>query len=182
VDILIFGAPRLERWDGCAFHPMHATPRDRHDVYERDLAPEPPGEPGPRFREIADAIRRYQIFPPTLVEGVLRRPVEPGDTVGIHYRGLRLVRLFFAARVIAIFDEAHDGWWRAGFTYRTLVGHPELGEETFAVEKELATGRMRVALRSWSRPGTWLARAFAPLVRALQVHGSRRALDHLARG
>ena len=91
-----------------------------------------------------------------------------------------LVRLFFAARVVDVFDAASDGWWRSGFTYRTLVGHPELGEETFAVEKEVATGRVRVALRSWSRPGTWLARAFAPVVRRLQVGASERALEYLA--
>ena len=73
-----------------------------------------------------------------------------------------------------------DGTWhRAGLTYRTLVGHPELGEETFAVEKELATGRVRVALRSWSRPGTVLAKVFLPFVRRMQVSASRRSLDHL---
>jgi len=181
VDILIFGAPRLERWDPRPFHAMHTTAGDRHDVYERELAPEAPGAPQERFRRIAAAIRGYTIFPPDLVEGVLRRPVEVDDTVGIHYRGLPLVRLFFAARVISTFDGPDGGWWRAGFTYRTLVGHPELGEETFTVEKEVATGRVRIALRSWSRPGTWLARVFAPLVRKLQVHASERALDHLAR-
>jgi uncharacterized protein (UPF0548 family) len=181
VDLLLFGAPRLPRWDARRFHPMDAHPRDRHDVYERELEREAPGPPGPRFARIAAAIRAYSIFPPSLVEGVVRRPVEVGDTVGIHYRGLRLVRLFFAARVIDVFDGADGrGWWRAGFTYRTLVGHPELGEETFGVEKELATGRVRVVLRSWSRPGTCLARAFAPIVRRLQVHASHRALDHLA--
>jgi uncharacterized protein (UPF0548 family) len=180
VDILIAGAPRLERWDTRPFHSMERRSRDRSDVYERWVADEPPGPPGARFRAIADSIRRYGIFPPSLVTGVLRRPVEVGDTVGVHYRGLPLVTLFFAARVVDVFDGATDGWWRTGFTYRTLVGHPELGEETFAVEKELATGRVRVALRSWSRPGTWLARAFSPLVRRLQVRASRRALDHLA--
>lgn len=157
---------------------------DRDDVYERDLGPESPGEPGARFRRVHDAIRRYSIFPPSLVAGVTRRPIELGDTVGIHYRGFPIARLFFAARVVEVFDGRDDepraGWWRAGFRYRTLVGHPELGEETFAVEKELATGRLRVALRSWSRPGTCLARTFAPIVRRVQVHASRRALDHLA--
>ena len=128
-----------------------------------------------------DAIRAYSIFPPSLVAGVTRGPIQLGDTVGIHYLGFPLVRLFFAARVVDVFDgRGDDGWWRAGFRYRTLVGHPELGEETFSVEKELATGRLRVALRSWSRPGTCLARAFAPIVRRAQVHASHRALDHLA--
>lgn len=162
---------------------MNARPRDRHDVYERDLAPEPPGPPGARFRRVAAAIAGYAIFPPRLVEGVVRRPVEAGDTVGICYRRFHPLRLFFAARVTEVFDGPdadHPGWWRAGFRYRTLVGHPELGEETFAVEKELATGRVRVALRSRSRPGTRLARAFAPLVRRFQVHASHAALDQLA--
>lgn len=168
MDILFLGAPRLERWDGRAFHPMNATARDRHDVYQRELEPEAPGDPGVRFRRVAAAIRAYSIFPPGLVAGVVRRPVEVGDTVGIHYRGLPLIRLFFAARVVSTFDEVDGGWWRAGFKYRTLVGHR-------------ATGRVRVVLRSWSRPGTWLARVFAPLVRRLQVHASKRALDHLAR-
>lgn len=180
MDVLLVGEPRLERWDGRPFHSMERRAGDRADVYERWVAEEAPGAPGARFRAIAESIRRYGIFPPSLVTGVVRRPVEVGDTVGVHYRGLRAVRLFFAARVVDVFEGEVDGWWRSGFTYRTLVGHPELGEETFSVEKELATGRVRVALRSWSRPGTWLARVFAPVVRRLQVHASRRALDHLA--
>ncbi|HUQ04556.1 MAG TPA: DUF1990 family protein [Kofleriaceae bacterium] len=181
MDILFAGTPRLERWEQRAFHATARTARDRDDVYERDLAPEAPGAPGERFRRVHAAIRAYSIFPPSLVAGVTRRPIELGDVVGIHYRGFPLVRLFFAARVIEVFDGERDGWWRAGFRYRTLVGHPELGEETFAVEKELATGRVRVALRSWSRPGTCLARAFSPLVRRAQVRASQAALTHLAR-
>jgi hypothetical protein len=180
VDILLFRRPRLARWDRRPFHTDRRTARDHQDVYERDLEPESPGPPGEHFRRVAAAIRRYDIFPPSLVAGVIRRPVEPGDTVGIHYRGFPLVRLFFAARVVEIFDDLHDGWYRAGFRYRTLVGHPELGEETFVVEKHAATGRVRVALRSWSRPGTWLARLGAPIVRVAQVRASHAALAHLA--
>lgn len=185
MDVLLVGAPRLDRWDGRPFYSMARRRGDRDDVYERELAPEPPGEPGARFRRVHDAIRAYSIFPPSLVAGVTRRPIELGDTVGVHYLGFPLVRLFFAARVVDVFDgprdgAAADGWWRAGFRYRTLVGHPELGEETFSIEKELATGRLRIALRSWSRPGTFLARTFRPIVRRAQVRASHRALDHLA--
>jgi uncharacterized protein (UPF0548 family) len=88
--------------------------------------------------------------------------------------------MFFASRVVAVLDAEHAGWWRTGFTYRTLAHHPELGEETFSVEKEVATGRVRVALRSWSRPGMWLSRLFAPVLRRVQVGASHAALDHLA--
>jgi uncharacterized protein (UPF0548 family) len=107
---------------------------------------------------------RYEVFPSRLVSGVL-----PG------------LDLFFAARVTACFDHADGGWWRTGFTYRTLVGHPELGEETFSAEKDLESGRVQVTLRALSRPGTALARLFAPIVRRLQLHASARALDHLER-
>jgi len=89
-----------------------------------------------------------------------------GDTIGILYRS----RLFFAARVIARTD--------ASFTYRTLAGHPELGEETFAVRKE-ASGAVVVSLRSWSRPGILATRACSRLTRIVQVSASLGALDHL---
>ena len=52
-------------------------------------------------------------------------------------------------------DKRIDGVWHTGFKYRTLTGHPELGEETFSVEKDLATGSVVAALRSWSRAGGW---------------------------
>jgi uncharacterized protein (UPF0548 family) len=87
--------------------------------------------------------------------------------------------LFFAARVVDRFDGPDGGLWRTGFTYRTLAGHPELGEETFSVEKDLATGRVRVALRSWSRPGTWFTRLGRPAMRRLQRFANAAALDHL---
>jgi hypothetical protein len=143
-------------------------------------APGPPEASGP-YRELARAILRYQIFPPRLVTGILRRmPVEPGDTVGTCYHLARGVDLFFGSRVVECFDGPAGALWRTGFTYRTLVGHPVLGEETFSVEKDLATGRVEVALRSWSRPGILVARLLPPVVRLFQKHAVRAALDHLA--
>jgi len=86
--------------------------------------------------------------------------------------------------VVAVFDgiegTAEGGTWRTGFTYRTLAGHPVAGEETFSVEKDLATGRVRVALRSWSRPASFLARAFRPIARRLQLRGGRAGALRLA--
>ncbi len=177
--------PRLERWEQRAFWPgVDQRPGSgvRVDAYEREAPGERPGDPEPDgpHRRAAAAILAYRIFPPALVTPVLRRaPVEPGDTVGICYHLPAGIDLFFAARVVARFDGPEAGLWRTGFTYRTLVGHPELGEETFAVEKDRASGAVLVSLRSWSRPGTLLARAFSPVVRALQVHASHAALGHL---
>jgi uncharacterized protein (UPF0548 family) len=90
------------------------------------------------------------------------------------------IDLLFGARVIATFDKQAAGNWRTGFTYQTLQGHPELGEETFQVEKDLASGRVTVSLRSWSRFGLWLTRLAYPYTRRVQVRAGHAALDHLA--
>jgi uncharacterized protein (UPF0548 family) len=177
--------PDLGHWEKQPFAPgVEAGPgsSDRRDSYEREAGRESPGQPEPDgpYRRAAQAILAFRIFPSHLATGVLRRePVEVGDTVGICFHAAPGVDLFFAARVVRRFDEPADGIWRAGFTYRTLVGHPEVGEETFCVEKEEAIGRVVVALRSWSRPGIFLARALAPLVRRWQVKASAAAAEHL---
>jgi uncharacterized protein (UPF0548 family) len=178
--------PDLDGWEKRPIWPgieNGPAPRDRRDAYERAVGVERPGPPEPDgpHRRAAAAILRYDIFPPRLVRPVLRRePVQTGDTVGICYHQAPALDLFFSARVVACFDEEVDGVWRTGFTYRTLIGHPEYGEETFSVEKDLATGQVIVALRSWSRPGTVLAIVLAPWVRRQQVRASHAALAHLA--
>lgn len=179
--------PHLELWETRPFSAeveLGPRPGDAHDCHERTVATERPGppEPGGPHARLAQAILSYRIFPPRLVTGVLRRPqVQAGNAVGICYHLVPGLDLFFAARVLECFDRAEGPLWRTGFTYRTLAGHPECGEETFCVEKHLDTGAVVVALRSWSRPGILLARLLRPLTRWFQLHAGRAALDHLGR-
>jgi uncharacterized protein (UPF0548 family) len=157
--------------------------RDRRDCFERVVGVEAVGAPEPAgpHQRVAQAIFAYEVFPPNLVSPVLHRvPLQVGDTVGILFHFLPGVDLFCGARVVACFDQARDGIWHTGFTYQTLVGHPELGEETFSVEKDLATGQVTAALRSWSRPGTWLTWLGGPYTRYAQVRANHAALAHLA--
>ena len=177
----------LDTWVRRGFAPtseLGPGVRDLLARYERVVATEPPGPPvgsGPH-RRVAAAILAYDIFPPSVGRGVIARsPVEVGDTVGLRYRLAGGLEMFFASRVIDRFDEQRDAAWHTGFTYRTLAGHPELGEETFSVEKDLSTGAVRVALRSWSRPGILLTKVTAPFARRAQRRGSHAALDHLQR-
>jgi uncharacterized protein (UPF0548 family) len=175
--------PRLESWEreqwseGVVHGPQ---PGDARDVYERVVARERAGLPeqnGP-FRRIAEAILRYDIFPPWMATPVIRRaPVQVGDTLGLRYHFFFGVDIFFASKVIERIDEPS----RVGFTYRTLDGHPETGEETFSVEKDMTTGEVTAALRSWSRPGMLWTRLARPLARRIQVRASNAALDHLQR-
>lgn len=175
--------PRLERWEerpyssGVERGPVPSDHRDRH---ERIIAWEEPGPPGAVAHRLATAILAFDVFPPALVTPIVRRrPVQVGDAVGVCYHVVAGLDLFFASRVIARFDETRGTLWRCGFIYRTLTGHPECGEEEFCVEKDTTTGRVLVALRSWSRPGLWLVRAGQPLLRPLQIAAGRAALDHL---
>jgi hypothetical protein len=177
------GAPNLTKWQQQPFSAgVELGPRsqDNRDNHARIVACEEPGPPQAIARRLAEAILRFDIFPPHLATGVLARaPVQVGDTVGLRYHFVPGLDLFFAARVIDCFDQEVNGQWRCGFTYRTVQGHPECGEETFVVEKDIVAGIITVALRSWSRSGSWLATVGYPLVRRWQLRAGRSALDHL---
>jgi hypothetical protein len=155
----------------------------RRDHYHCVVAQEKPGAPKPDgpFRRLERAIRLYRIFPSWLVTGVLRRPVEVGDTYGICFHCLPGIDWFFGGRVTTVLNGPEGGVWRGGFHFATVQGHPELGEETFRVEKDMANGVVRVGLTSWSRPAMWLSRLAAPLARLLQVFACHSALDQLQR-
>jgi hypothetical protein len=178
--------PRLESLGGRPLSPGAADgprPGDNQDRYERVMAREAPGPPEPDgpYRRLAAAVGAYRVFPPRLLAGVLRRvPVGVGDTLGTCYHFLPGVDLFFGGRVTQCFDGQSGDIWRTGWTFQTLAGHPEVGEETFWVEKDAASGEVRAGLRSWSRPGLWLTRAVLPWARRQQVRAGRAALDHLA--
>ena len=177
-----FTMENLTRWQGRSIAPATLagpTPDCHHDVHRRIVAVEPPGPPlinGP-FQRAARAIAHYEVFPPTLAWGPMARPVQLGDTVGLRYRLVPGVHIFFACRVCHVFDTGQ----RCGFTYQTLEGHPETGEETFAVEKNEITGAVVVSLVSWSRLAIPLAGLVRPLARRLQLAAGRAALDHLER-
>ncbi|HEU4419678.1 MAG TPA: YndJ family transporter, partial [Planctomycetota bacterium] len=152
------------------------------DRHECELPSEPPGPPLPEgpFRRAADAARAYRSFPAPMITGLRAQgPVVAGETVVARYRMLPGLHLVFAARVVEVFDGATDGTHRTGFAYRTLTGHPECGVETFAVEKDLATGRVRAVVSAHSRCGTWLSRRLRPLARQLQLAAGRAAVANL---
>lgn len=152
------------------------------DRHECELPSEPPGPPLPDgpFRRAAEAARSYRSFPAQMISGLRApRPVLAGETVVARYRMLPGLHLVFAARVVEVFDVATGGTHRTGFVYRTLTGHPECGVETFAVEKDLATGRVRAVVSAHSRCGTWLSRRLRPLARRLQLAAGRAAVANL---
>ncbi len=77
-------------------------------------------------------------------------------------------------RIVRVVDEQK----RVGFAYGTLKGHPESGEEFFAVE-QADDGSVWFVLRRFSRPATGLFRGLAPLLRWQQRRYTKRYLRAL---
>lgn len=179
--------PSLSAWSWRPIHPLAArteVPEPFHDHLEVTLGMEPPGEPSPDgpFVRLEQSVLSYRVFGSDIGEPVTERtPVQQGDTIGLCYRFLGgALRLFFASRVVEVFHrEPIDGGWRSGFVYRTLEGHPELGEEIFEVRKE-ATGAVSFRLEAWSRPNLWYVKLFTPWARSIQKAAGRSAAANLA--
>ncbi|MCA9780348.1 MAG: DUF1990 family protein, partial [Candidatus Eremiobacteraeota bacterium] len=173
--------PDLERWSRRAIHPRaprELVPQPFHDLMEVTLAVEPEGPPveGGPFDRVAQSILRYDIFGPRIGQGFKDREiVEPGATVGLKYRFAPFLSMFFASRVVEVFDqEETEQGWRSGFVYQTLVGHPELGEEIFEVTK-LRSGPVVYRMEAWSRPNLWFVKIFTPWARLIQKRAARCA-------
>lgn len=178
-------SPDLGPWKDRPVHalaPRDLVPQPHHDLTEATLAVENEGEPvdGGPFERVEDSILRYRIFGPKIGTPITEcNQVEMGETVGLVYRFLPILSLFFASRVVDIFrrEETADGW-RSGFIYRTLECHPELGEEIFEVTK-LKTGAVSLRIEAWSRPNLWYVKLFTPWSRYIQKRAARCAVEYL---
>ncbi|OBK77850.1 DUF1990 domain-containing protein [Mycobacterium sp. 1274761.0] len=67
-------------------------------------------------------------------------------------------------RVVYVIDEPD----RRGFAYGTLPGHPESGEEMFAVRFDPATDEVRAEVVAFSRHATWWSRLGSPVTSLAQ--------------
>jgi uncharacterized protein (UPF0548 family) len=67
-------------------------------------------------------------------------------------------------RVVYVLDEAD----RRGFAYGTLPGHPECGEELFAVRFDPTTDEVYAEVTAFSKHGTWWSRLGGPVTSLMQ--------------
>jgi uncharacterized protein (UPF0548 family) len=78
-------------------------------------------------------------------------------------------------RVVYVVDEPDH----RGFAYGTLPGHPETGEELFAVRYDPASDAVYAEVTAFSRHGTWWSRLAGPVTSLAQRVISRRYLRAL---
>lgn len=77
---------------------------------------------------------------------------------------LRMGFLPAPCRVVYVIDEPD----LRGFAYGTLPGHPESGEERFAVRRDPTTSAVFAEVSAFSRPATWWSKAGGPVVAVAQ--------------
>lgn len=110
---------------------------------------------------------------------VVRASGRASEGVVVEMRlGLGPASIRIPCRVVDVVDEPD----RHGFSYGTLPGHPECGEEEFVLER-IPGGSLRFTVSAFSRPATLLARLGGPATGVVQRWMTRRYLaapDRLA--
>lgn len=76
-------------------------------------------------------------------------------------------------RVVYVVDDEN----RRGFAYGTLAGHPERGEELFAVRYEPSEDAVYAEVAAFSRHATWWSRAAGPITSLVQRVMTKRYLS-----
>ncbi|MEU4311459.1 DUF1990 domain-containing protein [Nocardia sp. NPDC024068] len=116
------------------------------------------------FHRLGAAVLRYRMQRGLGILRDARSPVaEPGADVTVQL-GIGRFGLRAPCRVVYVLNEAD----RIGFAYGTLPGHPESGEELFAVEYDPDTDMVSGVVTAFSRPASRLTRLAGPLTRPAQ--------------
>jgi uncharacterized protein (UPF0548 family) len=109
-----------------------------------------------RFEQAAEAVMRWGM---QRGSGLRIKASSEVAAVG----AVVVVRLGFVAapcRVVYVIDDDHH----RGFGYGTLPGHPESGEESFAVRYDPGSDAVYAEVRAFSRPATWWSREGRPVI------------------
>lgn len=88
--------------------------------------------------------------------------------------GVGVMALSIPCRVVDVIDEQH----RQGFSYGSLPGHPESGEESFLLQRTPA-GVTTFTVSAFSRPASRLAKLGGPLTTKVQRSMTGRYLHAL---
>lgn len=102
-----------------------------------------------------------------------QQEIRTGATVVVTI-GTPLAALAAPCRIVGVID----GQTRWGFAYGTLPGHPEQGEELFAVSMS-PDETVQFEIEAFSRPGDSLVRLSGPIARGIQRGGTGRYLRAL---
>ncbi|NNH72728.1 DUF1990 domain-containing protein [Nocardia uniformis] len=125
------------------------------------------------FEEAGGAILGYRMQRGTGIFREASTPVAEAGTRLTVRLGVGPFGITAPCQVVYVLDEPN----RRGFAYGTLPGHPERGEELFAVEFDPADESVYGVVAAFSRPGTWYTRLGGPVVRLIQHYIAGKYID-----
>ena len=114
----------------------------------------------PRFEDAAAKVMRWGMLRGAGVRVDASSEVAAVDSEVLV--GLGPVRA--PCRVVYVIDDTD----RRGFAYGTLPGHPESGEELFAVRYDPSTDEVHAEVIAFSRHATWWSKLGAPVTSLAQ--------------
>ncbi len=118
------------------------------------------GHGRPRFEQAAARVMRWG-----MLRGAGVRVDASSEVAAVGSEVLvGLGPLHAPCRVVYVVDDAD----RRGFAYGTLPGHPESGEELFAVRYDPATDEVNAEVVAFSRHATWWSRLGSPVTSLAQ--------------
>lgn len=127
--------------------------------------------PNADFAACADALLHWKVHAGAgLHVAASSLEVAVGEVVVLTL-GFGRIGLPAPCRVLAVVDEPT----RRGFTYGTLSGHPEAGEESFMLERR-GDGSVEFTVEAISRPASLLAKVGGPFTRRIQSATTNRYL------
>ena len=124
------------------------------------------------FDRAQAALRSWSMYPAWA-------EVYPGDTplgvASVFTVTARVLGLYYllSCRIAYTIDESGSDRSYSGFAITTLPGHPERGEELFAVEWDHKTDEVHYRIEAVSLPGNWLIWPTYPYGRYLQKRFAR---------
>ena len=136
---------------------------ERPEGFHHDDFEDPLGEGADAFQRAVTGLKTWKahrlpgmrVFPENQV-------IATGATVVVTL-GTSIASIAAPCRVVGVVD----GQTRWGFAYGTLPGHPEQGEESFAVSI-MPDGTVRFEIKAFSRPADPLVRLSGPFGRGVQ--------------
>ncbi|MFE3443828.1 DUF1990 family protein [Nocardia sp. NPDC059180] len=129
------------------------------------------------FDLAADAINAYRMQRGTGIFDSASTPTaEPGTLLTVRL-GVGPLAITAPCRVVYVLDEPN----RRGFAYGTLPGHPESGEELFAVEYDESDDSVYGLVSAFSRSANWYTRLGGPAARIVQRFIAGKYIDTLPR-
>ena len=134
------------------------------------------GEGPHTFDRVSTALLGWQMHRGAGLRVWASSSVAEPDVVVVLGIGVAPLRMFAPCRAVYAVREER----LRGFAYGTLPGHPETGEEAFAVEHR-SDDAVVLHVTAFSRPGTWYARSAGPLNRLLQDRITERYASALRR-